>query len=36
MKSEVTEEYMHSVADLMVIKERCLFTTVRSYMLCQT
>ncbi|AES82606.1 benzyl alcohol O-benzoyltransferase [Medicago truncatula] len=30
LKAEVTEEYMHSVADLMVIKERCLFTTVRS------
>ncbi|XP_024626144.2 benzyl alcohol O-benzoyltransferase [Medicago truncatula] len=30
LKAEVTEEYMHSVADLMVIKERCLFTTIRS------
>ncbi|XP_073222638.1 benzyl alcohol O-benzoyltransferase-like [Cicer arietinum] len=29
-KVEVTEEYMNSVADLMDIKERCLFTTVRS------
>lgn len=29
-KAEVTEEYMHSVADLMVTKGRCLFTTVRS------
>jgi len=29
-KAEVTEEYMHSLADLMVIKERCLFTTVRT------
>ncbi|KAK7397279.1 hypothetical protein VNO78_18446 [Psophocarpus tetragonolobus] len=31
VKREVTEEYMHSVADLMVSKERCLFTTVRSF-----
>ncbi|CAJ2631537.1 unnamed protein product [Trifolium pratense] len=30
VKVEVTEEYMQSVADLMVIKERCLFTTVGS------
>ncbi|GAU11595.1 hypothetical protein TSUD_345870 [Trifolium subterraneum] len=30
VKVEVTEEYMHSVADLMVIKERCLFTTIGS------
>ncbi|XP_024626050.1 benzyl alcohol O-benzoyltransferase [Medicago truncatula] len=29
-KAQVTEEYMHSLADLMVIKERCLFTTIRS------
>ncbi|KAI5424183.1 hypothetical protein KIW84_030411 [Lathyrus oleraceus] len=29
-KDEVTEEYMQSVADFMVIKERCLFTTVNS------
>jgi hypothetical protein len=29
-KAQVTEEYMHSVADLMVIKERCLFTTTGS------
>ncbi|KAH1195992.1 Benzyl alcohol O-benzoyltransferase [Glycine max] len=31
VKREVTEEYMHSVADLLVIKGRCLFNTVRSY-----
>ncbi|BAT87997.1 hypothetical protein LR48_Vigan09g159500 [Vigna angularis] len=30
LKGEVTEEYMHSVADLMVIKDRCMITTVRS------
>ncbi|XP_045796500.1 benzyl alcohol O-benzoyltransferase-like [Trifolium pratense] len=30
VKVEVTEEYMQSVADLMVTKERCLFTTVGS------
>ncbi|ESW19130.1 hypothetical protein PHAVU_006G098800 [Phaseolus vulgaris] len=30
VKGVVTEEYMHSVADLMVIKDRCMFTTVRS------
>ncbi|CAJ1961012.1 unnamed protein product [Sphenostylis stenocarpa] len=30
VKGEVTEEYMHSVADLMVIKERCSYTTIRS------
>ncbi|KAH1079352.1 hypothetical protein AAZX31_19G227400 [Glycine max] len=30
LKREVTEEYMHSVAYLMVIKERCSFTSVRS------
>ena len=30
VKGEVTEEYVHSVADLMVIKDRCTFTTVRS------
>ncbi|XP_045796504.1 benzyl alcohol O-benzoyltransferase-like [Trifolium pratense] len=29
-KAQVTEEYMHSVADLMVIKERCSFTDLRS------
>ncbi|GAU11591.1 hypothetical protein TSUD_345820 [Trifolium subterraneum] len=29
-KAQVTKEYMHSVADLMVIKERCLFTTTGS------
>jgi len=29
-KYQVTEEYMHSVADFMVIKERRLLTTVRS------
>jgi hypothetical protein len=29
-KARVTEEYMHSLADLIVIKERCLYTTVRS------
>jgi len=31
VKGEVTEEYMHSVADLMVSKGRCLFTTTRSF-----
>jgi len=30
VKGEVTEEYMHSVADLMVLKGRCMPTTVRS------
>ncbi|XP_061340487.1 benzyl alcohol O-benzoyltransferase-like [Gastrolobium bilobum] len=30
VKAEVTEEYVHSVADLMVTKGRCLFTTVNS------
>ncbi|XP_014517353.1 benzyl alcohol O-benzoyltransferase-like [Vigna radiata var. radiata] len=30
LKAEVTEEYMHSVADLMVIKDRCTITSVRS------
>jgi len=30
VKGEVTEEYVHSVADLMVSRGRCLFTTVRS------
>ncbi|CAK8544734.1 unnamed protein product [Lathyrus sativus] len=30
LKAQVTEEYMKSVADLMVIKERCSYTTVRS------
>ncbi|KAL5061071.1 hypothetical protein RYX36_032675 [Vicia faba] len=29
-KDEVTEEYLQSVADFMVINERCLFTTVNS------
>ncbi|RHN49362.1 putative benzyl alcohol O-benzoyltransferase [Medicago truncatula] len=29
-KTQVTEEYMHSLADFMVIKERCLFTTGRT------
>jgi len=33
VKGEVTEEYMHSVADLMVIKDRCMFTTIRSCMI---
>ena len=33
MKSDVTEEYMHSVADLMVIKDRCMLTTTRSCMI---
>ncbi|KAK7397277.1 hypothetical protein VNO78_18444 [Psophocarpus tetragonolobus] len=31
MKREVTEEYMHSVADLMVTKGRCMLNTVRSF-----
>ncbi|KOM52930.1 hypothetical protein LR48_Vigan09g158900 [Vigna angularis] len=31
VKGEMTEEYLQSVADLMVMKGRCLFTTVRSY-----
>lgn len=31
-KTQVTEEYMHSLADCMVIKERCLFTTGRTCM----
>ena len=31
VKAEVTEEYVHSVADLMVTKGRPLFTTVRSF-----
>ncbi|XP_058752895.1 benzyl alcohol O-benzoyltransferase-like [Vicia villosa] len=30
VKDEVTEEYIQSVADFMVINERCLFTTVNS------
>ena len=30
-KSEVTEEYVHSVVDLLVTKGRPLFTTMRSY-----
>ncbi|RDX62709.1 Benzyl alcohol O-benzoyltransferase, partial [Mucuna pruriens] len=30
VKKEVTEEYMHSAADLLVTKGRCLFTTIRS------
>jgi len=29
-KGEVTEEYVHSVADLMVIKDGCTFTPIRS------
>ncbi|KAK7284279.1 hypothetical protein RJT34_19023 [Clitoria ternatea] len=33
VKGEVTEEYMHSVADLMVTKGRCLFTTARSFII---
>jgi len=31
-KAQVTEEYMHSLADFMVIKDRCLFTTGRTCM----
>ncbi|WVY92938.1 hypothetical protein V8G54_032026 [Vigna mungo] len=31
VKGEMTEEYLQSVADLMVMKGRCLFTTVRSF-----
>ncbi|RDY12760.1 Benzyl alcohol O-benzoyltransferase, partial [Mucuna pruriens] len=30
VKGEVTEDYMHSVSDLMVIKGRCSFTPIRS------
>ncbi|CAI8583771.1 unnamed protein product [Vicia faba] len=30
VKTQVTEEYIRSVADFMVINERCLFTTVNS------
>ncbi|CAK8544735.1 unnamed protein product [Lathyrus sativus] len=30
VKTEVTEEYIQSVADFMVLNERCLFTTVNS------
>ncbi|KAJ1417060.1 Transferase, partial [Sesbania bispinosa] len=30
VKDEVTEEYVHSVADFMVLKGQCLFTSVRS------
>ncbi|KAK7397280.1 hypothetical protein VNO78_18447 [Psophocarpus tetragonolobus] len=30
VKAEVTEEYMHSVADLMLIKDRCMLTTARA------
>ncbi|CAJ2631533.1 unnamed protein product [Trifolium pratense] len=29
-KAQVTEEYMHSLADLSVIKERCIYNTIRS------
>ncbi|XP_057440721.1 benzyl alcohol O-benzoyltransferase-like [Lotus japonicus] len=32
-KGEVTEEYMHFVADFMVVNGRCLFTTVRTCIL---
>ncbi|XP_014517797.1 benzyl alcohol O-benzoyltransferase [Vigna radiata var. radiata] len=31
VKGEVTEEYVHSVADLLVSKGRCSFTAVRSF-----
>nr|KYP71771.1 Taxadien-5-alpha-ol O-acetyltransferase [Cajanus cajan] len=36
VKGEVTEEYIQSAADLMVIKGRCLFTTVSSFIVSDT
>ncbi|KAL2345763.1 hypothetical protein Fmac_007048 [Flemingia macrophylla] len=33
LKGEVTEEYMHSVADFLVIMTRCSFTTVRTFII---